>query len=240
MRRALLSLSALALFATSAAAGGGINLSWSDCGPYGALSRNLSCNTTAGAQVMVGSGISPAPMSQLVALTAMVVLQTDESSLSPWWEFAPLGCRAGSLFAFFDYTAGPFSCADPWAGNAQGGFTFVQGLGAPNRAEIRVTCAVPAPVALDDVSEAYFFTLAFNNAHMTGAGICPGCTDGACFTLSSLLLSQAGGVGDLTLATPLLRNFVLWQGGGAGGLGTCSGATPTRATTWGAVKSLYR
>ena len=69
---------------------------------------------------------------------------------------------------------------------------------------------------------------------------CAGCTDGACIVLNSIQLTQPIGVGDYTISNPILRNWVQWQGGATTITGGCPLATPTRSTTWGSVKSLYR
>ena len=57
--------------------------------------------------------------------------------------------------------------------------------------------------------------------------------------LNSIDVIAAGNVEHrkLTNASTPGGNFVTWQGGG----GTnCPAATPTRNSTWGSVKSLYR
>ena len=50
---------------------------------------------------------------------------------------------------------------------------------------------------------------------------------------------QPLGFGDFQLTNAAGGNFyVTWQGGGV--FGGCPAATPTRNTTWGSVKALYR
>jgi len=72
-----------------------------------------------------------------------------------------------------------------------------------------------------------------------GTGSCAGCTDGACIVFTSQKLTEPLGVGDYTITSPALRQYVTFQSGGALG-GGCPAVVPTQNRTWGSVKSLYR
>jgi hypothetical protein len=48
----------------------------------------------------------------------------------------------------------------------------------------------------------------------------------------------AGGL-VITVSGPIERDYVTYQAGGGLG-GQCPGVTPTKSSTWGSVKSLYR
>jgi len=222
---------------------GGINLSWDDCGTFGSMTRNFACNTNTGFNSMIASAVSPIAMNQFDAASGVIDLVTNQPTISPWWTMDSPGCRGGppsAMSADFFFVTGPFSCLDPWGGAASGGSNYQSAYPAPNRARIRLVCALSTPQSINNSSEYYFFRITFSNAKTTGAGSCVGCTDGACILFSQIQLAQPVGVGDATVTNPLTRNFVLWQASGAGVLGGCPGATPTRNTTWGAVKSLYR
>src|SRR5262245_56977318 len=148
MRHAFFTLSTLALCARCASAGGGINLSWDDCGPYGSISRTFACNTNAGTNVIVCSAIAPVPMSQFIGMAATIELVADQPTLPSWWSLdAVTGCRGATPSALsidLNFVAGPFNCRDLWAGNASGGLNYVSGGVAPNRARLRMVCAVPS------------------------------------------------------------------------------------------------
>ena len=241
MKKTLLMAGALlALTAGIASAAGGINLSWNDCGAAGTASKTFACtsNTLTGA-IMVASAIAPVPMDQLNGEESEMLLQTNAAALSPWWHLETGGCRS-ALSASFDFTSGPFTCADVWTGNGAGGLSYdANYLGAPNRARIRTIGAIPGSTAIDDVTEYYFFKVTLLGAKTTGTGACAGCTDGMCIVFTQLKLTQPLGVGDYTLTNPILRQHVTWQTGGSLA-GQCPAATPTQTRTWGSVKSLYR
>ncbi|HTO92179.1 MAG TPA: hypothetical protein VMJ70_13705 [Candidatus Sulfotelmatobacter sp.] len=139
----------------------------------------------------------------------------------------------------FNFLGGPFHCGDVWAGAASGGvsYGYRTSYPNPNRARFTTVCAVSPPIAVDALSEKYLFRLTISNAGSTGPDLCAGCTDGACLVFEILQLTQPPGIGDVYIANPLLRQYAVWQGVAAN---TCPQATPTRNSTWGAVKSFYR
>jgi hypothetical protein len=76
------------------------------------------------------------------------------------------------------------------------------------------------------------------NAKTVGSPSCAGCTT----PMHRVHLSQHHHLGQPTgikLTEPATpgSNYITWQGGGGN---FCPAATPTRNSTWGAVKSLYR
>jgi hypothetical protein len=243
MKKTLLLAGALlALSAGVASAQGGINLSWADCGTTGTLSRTFACtsNTLSGA-IMIASAIAPVNMDQLNSEESVMDLQTNQAALSAWWQMGAGGCRAtGGMSSSADFTGGPFTCADPWQGGALGAMDYAAGFGAPNRARVRTVYAIGGSTSIDDATEYYIFKISLLGSKSTGTGACAGCTDGACIVLNSIKLNQPAGVGDYVITTPITRNYVTWQAGGAGISGGCPAATPTQSRTWGSVKSLYR
>jgi len=244
MKKTLLIAGALLCLGVSMASAGGLNLSWTDCGTFGTMQKNSPCTSSSGGSTIVGSAVSPNPIDAMVAMAAVLDLQTNQPALTPWWSF-DAGCRSGPPSAMsgdFNFTSSTFNCNDVWGGVAGGGLNFTSGFGGPNRGRIRLVCAVAAPVAIDDVTEQYMFKVAISNAKTTGSGNCPGCLDGACIVFNSIELDQNPGTpgGNTSISNPLNRQFVLWQAGGAGVTGGCPQATPTQNKTWGSVKSLYR
>jgi len=240
MKKILLTTAALlALTAGLAMAQGDINLGWTDCpAPYGTGLTNLSpaCNSNLGANVLVASFMPPVDMLQFNGHAGVVDLQVAASTLDPWWHLETGGCRVGKLTGSFDFTAGPFSCLDVWAGLASGGINL--GTIGTNRLRIRTVCAVPGVAPISSISEYYVFKLTISNAQTVGPLGCAGCLDPACIVFNNLLLTQPAGVGDYVLTTGPLQ-YVTWRAG-TGVTGGCPAATPTRNTTWGTVKALYR
>ena len=238
-----LGVAASLMLVAAAANAQGINLSWNDCGATGSASKTFSCttNTLAGAIMVASAQAGGAGLAQLNGQESVITLQTNQPTLSSWWQLASGGCRGTTaISSSFDFTGGPFTCVDAWAGGASGGMNSQPQFDGPNRERFRTVCAVPAPIAITGTDEYYFFKLTILGAKSTGTGACAGCDDGACIVFTSLLLTEPAGVGDLLINTPLVRQYVTWQAGGTSVSGGCPAATPTNNRTWGSVKSLYR
>jgi hypothetical protein len=222
------------------AGSGGIDLSWDDCGAFGALQKTFACGGSSGRFVIVASAIAGTAMPKLVGHTAVLQVQASGSVLPAWWQLGAGGCRSGTpsaILADFDFTAGG-GCADPWGGSAMGGLSYEASYGGANRARIRTVCAIPGSTSISGTDEYAFFKLSIATA---GSGSCGGCSEGACIVLDSIELDQTKGAGDYTLTTPISRNWVQWQSGARpadSSGGVCAGAVQT-AKTWGGLKSLY-
>ena len=240
MKRALLLAGAmLALTSSLALAQGDINIAWNDCPPgYGGVGLtniNPLCTSNLGANILVASFAAPVNMPQFNGHAGVVDIQVAAATLDPWWHVETGGCRAGKLTGSFDFTAGPFSCFDVWAGLASGGINI--GITGPNRLRVRTVCAVPTISAVTAGIENYVFKLTISNSQTVGPLGCAGCLDPACIVFNQILITQPAGVGDYTITTGP-QQFATWKGGIVGG--GCPAATPTRSGTWGSVKALYR
>jgi len=243
MRRALIALLAVACgasFATPIRAEG-VNLSWNDCGTTGTEVLTFACNSNSGAPFSaVASFIAPPGIDEFLGLSSQIDVFTDQAALPEWWKHGTGQCRSTTGFAVsFDFTAGPFTCVDFFGGQAAGGFLYESGFGTPNRARVRITCAVPfdfrGPV--DDVSEYYAYKANVLRAKTTGTGSCTGCAQSMCIVLNEIQLFQPPEkLNDPAMFNPVDRNYVSWQGAVPG----CPAATPARNATWGSLKSLYR
>lgn len=229
----------------SPARGQAINLSWDDCGANGAALRAFACDTNLGLNTLVGSFVPGAFVDSMTAMQAVIDVQVQEPNLPDWWGLGAGFCRPASLLSSFDFTSGPFSCADYWQGGALGG-----GRATPafNRLRIEVAAALPLHdsrvMDLDDNTEVYAFKVNINNAKSTGDGACTGCDVGACIVINHIEVGTITEGQPLTffLSLPGDRFYVTWQCPGfvstVGCLLDCT--TPTRNRTWGQVKQLYR
>jgi len=225
----------LGLSALPAHGAGYVNLAWNDCGIYGSANRAFACNTNTGINQLFVSFEPPVTMYQLDAMELVMAVSTSNyTTLSPWWHMETAGCRAGSLTAGFDFVGGPFNCADVWAGQASGGSDYTASYYGVNRSRIRAVCAVPYGLQVDPGTEYYGMTIRFNNAKTVGTGSCPGCVEGACFSIISAKLYQPAGVGDYLLS-PGQQTMATWNGGSP-----FDCVVPTRTKSWGQIKSLYR
>jgi hypothetical protein len=245
MKKTLLITGALLALTVGMASAAGVNLGWSDCeGLPASQSRVFACTSNSGTNTLVGSYVTPAGVDSANGNEIVIDIQTSGATLPQWWMMKNAGtCRATALSMSFDFSTGPFTCFDYWAGQALGsfGYTAPYAVYGPNRARIVGVCAIgglsASGIAPD--TEVYSHKVSISNVKSTGLGACAGCSDGACIVLNSIKLTQnqrsAGG--PKFMGNPAVRNFATWQAG-IPGCGTP--ATPARNATWGKVKSLYR
>jgi len=231
----------------------GIALQWDNCfgGAGASSSKNFACASNVGVNQMIASFVPPGGIAPVIACSGVIDVHTDQAALPAWWDISlfgqSAGCRpASSLTASFDFTGGPFDCIDFWAGGASGGVStnYLQVNGDPTRIRINFVCAVAAGITADSTQHYYGANVKVNNAKSTGAGNCAGCNFGACIRLNDMRLSPSGGgpADDIymTAPSPSLPGSVqeiYWNTNPAAP--TCT-FTPTKAQTWGQIKSLYR
>jgi hypothetical protein len=238
------------LAAPAWAAGGAVHLGWGDCAGAGSSTAALSnaCATNIGAIPLVCSFSPPTSISKFVSIEAQIDIYTSGTMLTPWWhlETQPSnGCRAGMISASFDFVSGPYTCMDPWAGQAVGAMEYlVNGMGlGTNTANIVLTAAVADiyPIQLNSGTEYYAFTIRMGRGQSNGPGSCEGCADRACFVLNYLTLGQPAEANN----PQSLQGWTLTQGdqsavtyNGGTGSSQCAAAR-TQKSSWGAIKAIY-
>lgn len=251
MKRILLFTTLLALSASPTSAAPGVNLRWTNCfGDGGAINRNFACDTNVGSHVLVGSIELAADILMASGQEIVIDLAAAAPSLPAWWQFRTMGtCRQTSLGMNFVLPGTAVNCLD-WAnGQGAGGIgAYHIGSAGPNSARIVAAEAVPI-AALTDLfygTEYFVFNLVLNNAKTVGSDACAGCTTPVCIVYAQHRVTTPIAANDRRLSGPTNGTdsfFAMWQGGGVPvtwrGIG-CPAATPTRSSTWGAVKSLYR
>jgi hypothetical protein len=244
---------ALAIACHRSGAAAGINLSWTDCygGPGTSLDQNFACDVNDGSHVLVATFDPPQGVTRLVGLSAVIDVATADAMPS-WWQLAAGGCRAGSLQLDIGNAEIPF-CTTYWPLITSRSLAYTTNAGGyANRTRIHVSMGIPEDIAgaVDSGTEYYAFRLLLDNAATIGGGACEGCDIPACIILTALWLYQPPAFGDHAICSPLLSNFVTWQGGP---VGQCPGTdtpppwwptdcltTPAQNRTWGQIKSLYR
>ena len=223
-------------------------MSWNDCPPGPTASPDLAfdCTSNASSFTLVCSLVLADSEANIIGAELVVDIQHSAASLPDWWRFdgsGTGGCRSGGLTTSYDFAPTP-SCADAWSGN---GFGAVQSftIGPPDhplasQARIKAVASVTAnnAVTLDRDTQYGIVRLILSTTNSTGTGACDGCSGSACLVLNSILLRRLPGQGDdVYQVTPASgsSNWATWQGTGA----DCA-QVPTRRTTWGQIKSLYR
>lgn len=244
----LMTVAMLALGATMALAADTMNLSWTTCrttttnaaqdnfspalpcddGSLDGITKTLLCSFKNGNALSVWSGTTtvvkiraPKPLAQF-------------TTINPFWDLGTGGCRDGNL-APKPVVAAVGVCASPYAlAPSDGQSTFpsisVSGnevLYVNDRVRQTTTTALPLPgTAGGWISDVL-------NLALDGGATCLGCDSGASIQLLSI--QYFGGSSNFTASTPEFKSCVTWLGGDV-----CPGATATRNSTWGQVKSLYR
>lgn len=236
-------VAAMLLVASSAFAAG-VRLSWTTCAGDGLIqNRTFACASNIGSSTMVGSFQLDADILHVNGNELVVDLIAQTAPTLPdWWQFVTAGtCRQAALsIAAHDGSA----CPDLFTLQASmniAAYQLDKANGGNPLGTARILCVNAVQTSLIvDLIAAQEYGIArwtIQNAKSVGTGSCAGCTTPVCIVFNSANITTEQGVSDTKLTDPLNpgENMITWQGAGA----DCN-AVPTRNTTWGAVKSLYR
>jgi hypothetical protein len=225
-----------------------LRLAWDNCrGSGGAVNRAFPCDTNLGQNVLVGSFAAPGTISLLSGVEAVIQFVPSTQAMPDWWRLRNQTgqtnqCRQGSLSASGDFRD-LSGCADAFAGAATGGITsYLVYPDLPMSATLRLSWSVPAGTEgpLTGSDEYYAFKVFIDNQKSVGGIVCGGCPTAVCILFASFRLFQpAGTIGGSPIIFPLDgsdQHVANWNGGTA----ALCGVVPVRATTWGAIKGLYR
>jgi hypothetical protein len=233
----LLALAAPLLGAT-ARAQDRLSLAWGDCRLGGGRADSaLVCGDLLDRLALVCSFSLASPVDSVIGAEFVIDVQSAESPLPDFWEFGTGGCNSSGPSAIPPPVS---SCADAWGG--LGSALLLEARpgepgGAPSRIRLIVEAWVPSTQARTlDAGVSYdAVALEFASERL---GRCAGCRTPACLVLNSVRLLRAPGALDLLIsgADSFPDNFATW----AGGAGADCNSVPTRRSTWGRVKALYR
>ncbi len=241
--------------AHQASAQGYLDLKWDECSQSGtaAINKNYGCNLTSGFHTLIASfdpGANYVGQTNgiIADLGIIDVIATDPSAtvLPQFWQYQGStlgGCGSGRITFSVDFTGGPFACLDMWQGLGATGGQF-GGKSGPvpegNTARIKWTSNVLPQDALTVSAGQQYYIAKVNLAR--SISVCPGgCGDEVCLVFNTYETSLFDG----------RKGFYYYdQGGvvppyatfqqGASPVFNCPIPTPTRARSWGEIKSLYR
>jgi hypothetical protein len=266
MRRILpvLVMVALALPSVAIAGGPGVNIRWDACyDDSGAANKLFACDTNTGSASLVLSLVMDAVMDSVSGMEIRVEFWSASASLPDWWQFKNSGtCRQSSLSFSTILPPAAVNCSDWASGNAAGGIgSYTVSRIGPNMATVLVAEAVPptALASLDPGTEYFLCRLTINHLKTVGTPSCTGCDVPVCVVFSAVNVDTpilANNRRFWTGANDVASQLANWQNGSpvnpfiggstnlGGPLTTIEGcvlsSTPTRNSTWGAVKALYR
>lgn len=246
----------------------GVNLRWDQCyGDGGVQYKNFACDTNTGSDQLVGSFELASEIPGVNGLEINVDLGSASAAFPAWWALYSAGtCRAAAITANPTPPPASVRCVDWAAGQASGGVAaYSIGLDTPNRARLLMGFAVSAANIQDLVAgqEYFAFNVVIRHIKTVGSGACAGCLEPMRIFFSCVEVVQ--GLNPSTRfqdgANYSGSQWVSWQQGypiniqhgcvsTGGGLYCIDpttwfdvvpySVTPTRASTWSAVKSLYR
>jgi hypothetical protein len=248
----------VALFATVLSAGvakaEGINLSWDDCGAAGSIAKSFSCGVNSGHESLVMSFEAPAALDSVCGFQGSMDISFG-TEVPDWWRISARGIPDNQLpFPPCRDTSGLSIVHDPGSQSCPRAFgdfpPFVLGQSDGIRliisqysGDIHRTRVVfegfvsTDPRAIAMGIEYYGFTLQLGHVKSTSTGACSGCSEPGCVVVNELKLFGGDCNASLVMINPLQRSHVLWQ---ADAIADCPLSTPSKSSTWGRVRSLYR
>jgi hypothetical protein len=241
-----------------AARAGFIDIKWDDCSAGGvaaSVNKDYACDLlTSGFFNMVCSFDPDAAHTHgsdgiIADLGSIDLIATSPTAtdLPQYWKFQPTGvggCGGGSRILFnADFTGGPFSCTDLWAGLGSTGGQLGGTTGpAPsgNTARIKWTTNVTPDqdITVAPGTQYYVEQIRINR----NVSACPGgCLDEVClvFNTYTIFLLNSATPKQETDAGGVNPPYITWQQGGSP-VFNCPIPTPARSRSWGEIKSLYR
>jgi len=240
MKKTLLIVGALlTVSAPLALAAPGTRIAWNDCG--GPKTVSSTCASNFEVQKVL-QGTYELPASGATVAGNDIVLDAADATGAPltcWWNMVPSNApRAAGYDMIF---TNPVSCPDYWGSVAGGPTGGVGSSSSGNRIRFIGTVAINEAFAqpLPGGVPFYSFSWRLKFANTTG-GTCPGCANtNMQINLQEIIVTQPTGGGpsvhmaaDPTDVQPCAK----FQSA----VTSCSAATPTRNSTWGQVKALYR
>lgn len=209
------------------AEGAGVNIAWDTCGPAGSERASSSCTSNVGTRSFVVSFVPEEPFDGASVVGCRLLIWTDNGNPLPsWWQMAAGSCREGGLDIEFHGSAGSPCDTIP---SVMTDWDYVQQQVSPSTAYLFATSGSTG-TGIDLVPGQEYFVLRanINQVKTVGADSC-----GGCWTPMGIVVefvSVASEQESFSLDDPDRRREILWQ----------PDIVPTRATTWGQIKRLYR
>lgn len=180
-------------------------------------------------------------MTDWAGTSVAIDIATATTPLPDFWAIQPSGCRDGAMaIPTVMSTSGATGCTNPFVlaptdPAGQGETNGITADVATGRVRIK-SFHIRASVGVNLPPPASAGGYIANNFALApdGADVCAGCADPACIVLNQV--EYYSGNENRQIHQPELRNYLIWNGGSP----NCPGATPTKSSTWGQVKALYR
>lgn len=239
--RIVLALLVALAFSSGTARAKGLSLAWNSCREAGGASNlNFACDSNDGAEILFGTVTLDSASDYVLPLYSTVTLDIRSSTpqLPRWWSDNPqTGCRPLVMTS----ASGDLQCppqepnAFPLQGMVQS--SYVVGFDGPNSARATFEGVMYAYQSFPLLTHSNIMMLPIYNTYTVGGAVCGGCDVPVTITLSEFRLHHLGSPesSDLVVTGPASvdpspSNIVTWQ----------TSVVPTRASSWGRLKSHYR
>jgi hypothetical protein len=217
----------------------GLDLSWQGCATTPASSDfTYACDGNLGTPVnLQGSFRLSASMSDFAATSAFLDIGFKDA-IPDFWRMTGSGCAYGIFSSQIPEVTPP--CTGVNLFDERYAITQYSTLDlSPTRMRVRIDTAANAPAPVSITAEALYadcrLQIAVDQEHFLG---CAGCADPGCLVLETITVFGFGSGEYYVIENQDARNWVTWQGASA--FVPCPAAVPTRTSTWGQVKALYR
>jgi hypothetical protein len=226
-RWALLALSLVAVPAMAA----GVNIAWDGClgDPEAVSLKTFACDTNTGEHALFVSFVPAVSFSVVQVFEVALDVRTRGGfPLSAWWDArSPEGCRLDQFGPGFIQLSPTASC-EGW--NPPPDFTtsrYNYQYPTPDAAHLVVsTRGIPGGILAGHHYVAC--RIVVRHPRTVGTGSCGGCGQPVDITVSAVRMATL--TTEQVLTQPETNARALWQ----------DSPVPTRTSTWGALKSLYR
>ena len=251
MKKTLL-LAAIALvLGSSTGAANGLVTTWQSCPEQtdAAKAVTFDCDPASGSSYdLIGTFSLSHAVAGIISIDGIVDLRFEgQTSVPAFWQLPPIGCNQSGL-ALIDIE--PASCtayASPFCAAGGACDALITGYAVdykgPGTGRMLFTIARSSanPTSLAQEPAKYFgFDLRFN---MDNAGFCAGCNTPTTIVWNTAVLYAASAGTGMEVAAAILTSADALSDpcvNANGGTSTGCATTPTRRSTWGSLKSLYR
>jgi len=242
MRKALMMAGLLVVFTANIVSAQSVDLNWNECssGTLDATNKTIACTSNTGLQNLIGSFYAGPGVTNLENIEVIIDYQVAGGVLPCWWDFRTGATRFSALTVLGLDPGDPntgeplFKCPNNYfldnAAFVVGGMAALGG----DRGRLGAAIAIPSGLgSAPAAGEQYGCGFRISNALTT---TCAGCAQAAVFVLNRITMGMGGGQPSVELSSPQNNNCNFW----GGGTGLNCGTVPTRKSTWGSLKALYR
>ena len=238
----LLGLGVALLAFPAAALAAGLNITWTDCYPTGTNDRNFNCTAASNndLQFQYKVGVDIPHFTGMSSIVDAVDQTAGSNPLPPFWHYE--ACNGTGTAFSSDFSVSPAGCqsgafSDTWGGQTP----TVQRIAAygpdnpqPGRGRFVLSAVISGESPLTANTNYWCWRLRFNT---NNRATCPGCTHWVALYWRSANFARSDDPEEIVVTGPDNSKKVH---GDVATINAAMDGDPTRASTWGQLKTLYR